>query len=184
MIIIQHLFSGPTSKNPKEVDYLLSLDFRASYTQGVKPLSSERESSDLPDTHRAAALWRWSVYSPCLNAQSGEPQVHRCSSVQRLLDMPDMKYRHNRMAKPKRRSGVGLPRGPLVPIIMAAFHRFLHCEGQPLRQWAGAGVQHHAKPYQPPLVPLYGQRLSRRSGYAVRGEFLSWTNRCFGVGQV
>lgn len=134
--------------------------------------------------HRAAALWRWSVYSPCLNAQSSKPQVHRYSSVQHLLDMPDMKYWHNRMAKPKRRSGVGLPRGPLVPIIMAAFHRFLHCERQPLRQWARAGVQHHAKPYQPPLVPLYGQRLSRRSGYTVQGEFLSWTNRCFDVGQV
>lgn len=57
--------------------------------------------------------------------------------------------------------------GPLLPIIMAAFHGFLHCERQPLPQWVRAGVQHHAKPYQPPLVPLCGQRLRRRSGYTV-----------------
>lgn len=94
-------------------------------------VSRGRETIDLPDTHRAAALWRWSVYSPCLSAQAlslGSITAPASCAFVGCVDMPDMKYWHNGKPKPKRRSGVGLPRGPLVPIIMAAFHRFLHCE--------------------------------------------------------
>lgn len=48
--------------------------------------------------HQAPGLW--SIATPASSAD---------------WDMPDMKYWHNRMAKPERRSGVGLPRGPFAP---------------------------------------------------------------------
>lgn len=42
-----------------------------------------------------------------------------------------------------------------------------------------AVVQHHAKWYQPPLVPLYGQRLGHGSGYALYRQAFAVRQKTF-----